>query len=213
MKKKHIVFDFDGTLLDTNRVILDSWQAVFRHYEGRERPEADILKTFGETIDDSMRRFFPAEDVEDAKELYRGYQREHASESVKLFDGMRELLTELGERGHTLSIVTSRLRRTTGEYLEDLGIRDLFDVVITCNDTDAHKPDPLPLLIALDRLGAEKDEAIMLGDTRFDIGCCCNAGVDSVLVEWSHDVDEEEIRNGYRPTYRISKPEELLALV
>lgn len=213
MKKKYIVFDFDGTLLDTNQVIIDSWQTVFRHYEGKERDEADILKTFGETIDDSMRSFFPDEDVEAAKQLYRSYQRDHACESVKLFAGMRELLDELKGKGHIFSIVTSRLRRTTGEYLEDLGIRDFFDVVITCNDTDAHKPDPLPLLIALDKLGADKDEAIMLGDTRFDIGCCCNAGVDSVLVEWSHAIDEEEIRNGYKPTYRISRPEELLALV
>jgi pyrophosphatase PpaX len=213
VKKKHIIFDFDGTLLDTNRVIIDSWQAVFRHYEGRERDEAEIVRTFGETVDFSMRNFFPHGNIEEAKHIYRSYQAEHAGKTVRLFDGTRELLDELRKRGHTLSIVTSRLEHTTHGYLKDFAIADYFDVVITCNDTDAHKPDPRPLLMALEKLGAAKDEAIMLGDTRFDIGCCANAGVDSVLVEWSHAIDEKDLVEGCMPTYRIAKPMDLLELV
>ena len=83
--------------------------------------------------------------------------------------------------------------------MKELGIRDYFDVLITCDDTDKHKPDPTPLRMALEELSAKPEDAIMLGDTKFDIGCCNNAGVDSILVGWSHDIDENELKElGFR---------------
>lgn len=212
MNKRHTAFDFDGTVLDTNEVIVNSWQEVFRHFEGKERTEAEIFATFGETVDFSMRRFFPDDKVEEAKKVYRAYQAEHAEEQVRLFDGVRELLSELKVRGHLVSLVTSRLSRTTHDYLEMFGIADLFDVVITCDDVAEHKPDPKPLLVAMERLGVTAEETLMLGDTKFDIGCANNAGADSVLAKWSHAISEEDVRD-FPPKYVIDKPEDFLELV
>lgn len=214
MKKKHIIFDFDGTIFNSNRVIVDSWQAVFRHYTGHEGDVKEIEHTFGETIRFTVQKFFPEADVDEAVKIYRAYQQAHYEGMVGLFDGTREMMDQMRDAGHTLSVVTSRTKSTTLQYLKELEIQDYFDVLITCDDTDRHKPDPKPLLMALDALGAEPEEAIMLGDTKFDIGCCNNAGVDSILVGWSHDIDENELESlGYQPTYRVNTPEEVLDLI
>jgi len=214
LRKKYIIFDFDGTLFDSNGIILDSWQAVFRHYTGAPGDEREIYRSFGETIRYTSHRFFPNEDVDETVALYRKYQEENYAGKIGLFDGIPELLDQLKDSGRSLSIVTSRTRKTSLEYIDSLDIRKYFDVLVTCDDTDAHKPDPKPLLIALDELGADKSESIMLGDTKFDIGCGNNAGVECALVGWSHDIDEAEMKSlGFRPDYRLQKPVDLLPLI
>lgn len=209
MRKQYIIFDFDGTLINTDPAIIASWQEVFRTYRGEESDIDTLYHTFGETIKDTVARFFPDENQEEVIRCYRAYQDAHCKDLIALFEGIPELLDELDARGRTLAIVTSRLAKTTAEYLDMCGIRDRFKVIITADDTKAHKPDPEPLLIALDKLGASKEEAVMLGDTRFDIGCCHNAGVDSILVHWGHPSTGDE----GEPTWRIDRPEELLGLI
>ncbi len=210
--KKYIVFDFDGTLLDTDQLIIDSWQAVFRRFRGKEADEDLILSTFGETVANTVKELFADKNLEDVLAVYRSYQMEHSEGAYKLYPGIIEILDELIERGYSLSIVTSRLGNTAMQYLDEMGINDKFDVIITANDVTEHKPEPGPLLAALEKLGAKRDEAIMLGDTRFDIGCCQNAGVDSILVGWGRRCGKAPL-GGLEPTYRIYKPEELFEII
>ncbi len=214
MKKKHIVFDFDGTIFNSNQVILESWQEVYRYYTGKEADEAVIYRTFGETLRYSLSKAFPQANPDEAVQIYREFQEAHYKEMTGLFDGVREMMDQLRSTGHTLSIATSRVKATTLEYLEMLGLSNYFDALVTCDDTDKHKPDPTPLLMVLDKLRARREDSIMLGDTKFDIGCCNNAGVDSILVGWSHEVDEAEMQAmGFSPTYRVKTPAEVLLLV
>ena len=214
MKKTYVVFDFDGTVLNTNEIIIDSWQAVFRRYTGSEGDEKVIFSSFGEPLYATMRKFFPDEDVEEAVRTYREYQVANYSGKVHLFPGLEELVRDLRDRGYSTSVVTSRTKVSTEAYMEQFGIRDLFDVIITCDDVQEHKPDPAPLNKALELLGALPEEAIMLGDSKYDIGCANNAGVDSVLVTWGHEADQEEMDAfGFAPTHRIALPEELLELI
>lgn len=210
--KKHVVFDFDGTLLNTDRLIINSWQAVFRNYRGENGDEDLILSTFGETVAHTMRKLFPEINQNEAMELYRTYQREHSRGAYSLYPGVAELIDNLIEKGFKTSIVTSRLKKTTFQYLNEMGIEDKFDLVLTADDVDMHKPDPKPLLKAMEKLGTSKEDTIMLGDTKFDIGCCNNAGVDSVLVEWGHRIIED-VLEGYKPTYRIKKPKDLFYIL
>lgn len=210
--KKYIVFDFDGTLLDTDQLIVDSWQAVFKRFRGKEADENLILSTFGETVANTTKELFADEDADEVLAVYRGYQAEHSKGAYKLYPGIEELLGELKRRGYSLSIVTSRLGNTAMQYLGEMGIKDDFDVIITADDVTSHKPEPGPLLEALRRLGAKREEAIMLGDTRFDIGCSINAGVDSILVCWGRRGGNVPL-GGIEPMYRISKPEELFEII
>ena len=138
--KKYIVFDFDGTLLDTDQLIVDSWQAVFKRFRGKEADENLILSTFGETVANTTKELFADEDADEVLAVYRGYQAEHSKGAYKLYPGIEELLGELKRRGYSLSIVTSRLGNTAMQYLGEMGIKDNFDVIITADDVTSHKP-------------------------------------------------------------------------
>ncbi len=190
------------------------------HYLGEEFSTEYWERTFGEPIRYTASVAFPGIDVEEAITVYRDWQAAHVDNRLQLFDGCYELLSELKARGYKLAIVTSRMRMTTSAYLDRFDITKFFDVIIDHDSTSAHKPDPEPLLVAISAMskavGKEINlsECIMLGDTRFDMLCCKNAGIDSVLVGWSHAVDEEQLKElGALPVYRIAKPMDLLEVV
>ena len=208
-----VLLDFDGTVMDTNSVIIGSWQHTFRTIEGKEKPVSEIIKTFGEPLDHTMARLFPHMDTDDAVSIYRSFHYNNFGEMIKLFPGIPELLAALKERGFKLGLVTSRLRRTTMEGLEQYGIKEYFDAVVTCEDTSKHKPDPEPINATLEKLSAKPEESIMLGDTMHDVLCARNAGVKSVLVDWSLAVTEEERAGENAPDHIIKAAEELLEIL
>ena len=168
-RKQFVAFDFDGTVIDTNKLIVDSWQHTFLKFHGYRHSEQEIYGTFGETLYDSMKDFFH-EKADEAIACYREYQKDSWRESVRVFPGITGLLQELENQGRTLLLVTSRLKPTTMEYLEHFDLKRFFKVVITSNDTKAHKPDPEPVMMALAKAGGRPEESVMVGDTRFRIG-------------------------------------------
>lgn len=211
--KKYILFDFDGTLVNTNDVILASWQHTYKYYLGHEVPEEHITACFGEPLLVTMKREFPDVDPEDAAETYRSFQLENADKLVTIFPGIRELLASLKEAGYVLGIVTSRTRNSARRYLDMFGIAEYFDGMVNCEDTTSHKPNPEPILLALEKLGAPADEAIMIGDSPFDMKCANNAGVDAVMVGWRITCDEISLIDDAKVDYHISSPMELLELL
>ena len=237
--KKYIIWDFDGTIACTNDIIIESWQATFRHYLGRELPVREIEATFGETLMHTIGEKIPGADPYEVMEHYRAYQYAHCEGRVYVFDGIRELLDELKARGCMLGVATSRTANSFHNYMKELGLDGYMDEVVSMEDVTKHKPDPESVNAVLVRFmdrereeratGGEdaakdgrrpvipeplKEKAIMRGDTKYDIGCANNAGVDSVLVGWSHYVDEESMAaDGFKPTYRIDTPADLLDII
>lgn len=187
-----ILFDYDGTLMDTNEVVFQSWQHTFRTIRGCEENPDVIRSTFGEPLVMTLAKLFPGIPVEESLNIYRTFQREVFTDFVEVFSGMFELLEELKHQGYKLGLVTSRTKDTTWAGLEHYGMDKYFDAVITAGDTDKHKPDPAPILITLDRMGSLPEEAIMVGDTMFDLLCAQNAGVKSVIVDWSVTMTADE---------------------
>ncbi len=210
---KAVLFDFDGTIMNTNDIIIQSWQHTFRAAEGAERPLEDITHSFGEPLSLTMAKMFPDRDTDEMVNTYRDYQRKVYTESIQMFPGIAELITELKARGYLMGIVTSRLWESTTQGLYKFDIAHLFDAVVSAEDTTVHKPNPEPCLICLDKLGLEPQEAIFVGDSKFDVLCARNAGVKSVLVGWSICVTDEQKDGIYRPDYYIEKPEELLEIL
>ena len=208
-----VLFDFDGTIMDTNSVIMQSWQHTFRTVEGKERPEEDIIGTFGEPLYVTMEKLLPQISVEEGAEIYRSFHHDNFIDLIDIFPGILELLEELKARGYKTGIVTSRLRHTTEIGLNKYDMEQYFDVIVTCDDTDKHKPDPEPVNIALERLGSKPEEAIMVGDSMFDILCAKNAGVKAALVSWALAVSEEDKNGENAPNYIIEKAEDLLDLL
>ena len=208
-----VLFDFDGTIMDTNNVILQSWQHTFRTVEGKERPEADILETFGEPLYITMGKVLPQIPVEEGVSIYRGYHYDNFTDLISLFPGILELLEELKKRKYKIGLVTSRLRHTTEIGLKKYDMEQYFDTIVTCDDTEKFKPDPEPVNIALERLGSNPDEAVMVGDSMFDILCAKNAGVKAALVSWALAVSEEDKVGENAPDYFIDKAEDLLDIL
>ena len=207
-----IFFDFDGTLINTNNVIIESWQHTYKHYLGKEMPVERIVSTFGEPLLLTMAREFPEVDPSESAEEYRAYQREYADRLVESFDGISELLTELKKAGYKIGIVTSRTRVSANHYLDMFDLKGFFDDMVTCDDTDIHKPNPEPLLLAIKRMGVTKDECIMIGDGPFDIKCANNAGVKSVLVGWRITGQSSMIKDA-KEDFNIEEPMELLEIL
>lgn len=210
-----VLFDFDGTIMDTNNVILMSWQHTFRTLENREEDESILTATFGEPLEKTMMRFFPDIDAEKSIEIYRSFQRENFSQLITVFPGMKELVMKLKACGYRTGLVTSRLHSTAIEGLEKFDLKRYYDVIVTPEDTEKHKPDPAPVNIALEKLGSKAENAVMLGDTLFDILCASNAGVKSVLVAWTLALagkTKEELGDN-APDYIIDTPEELFEII
>lgn len=208
-----ILFDFDGTVMDTNNVIIQSWQHTFRTLQNREQDVEKIISTFGEPLETTIKYLFPDVPVQDAAEVYRSYHYDNFGELINVFPGIRELLRELKKRDYKVGLVTSRLRKTTMQGLEKYELASYFDVIVTADDTTKHKPDPEPINIALKRLGSLPEKSMMLGDTMFDMRCAKNAGVDPVLVGWALAVTEEEKNGPDGPKFTIEKAEDLLDLI
>ncbi len=93
-----VLFDFDGTVMNTNNVIIQSWQHTFRTLEGKERPVDDIVETFGEPLITTMGRFFPEVPPQEAVDIYRSYHYERFEDLIDIFPGIIDILSQLKER-------------------------------------------------------------------------------------------------------------------
>ncbi|MBQ4234586.1 MAG: HAD-IA family hydrolase [Firmicutes bacterium] len=213
-KIKAVLFDFDGTLMDTNQLILDSWYHVFDTYGMDRLPKEKITPTFGRELGASLKEFFPDHPEEETVRIYRSFQQQIFKDRVRLFDGMPELLEALISRGLRLAVVTSRLWQTLHNNSYDFKEEPLFEVIVSGEDITIPKPSPQPCQIALERLGIGPDEAIMIGDSAYDTLCARNAGVRSVLVGWSLACPPAAAKGtDYEPDYVIEKASDLLTLL
>ncbi|MCI8609898.1 MAG: HAD-IIIA family hydrolase [Firmicutes bacterium] len=210
---RNILFDFDGTLVNTNDVIIASWQHTYQTYLGHEVSVERITRCFGEPLLLTMAREFPEVDPEDAAVTYRTFQVKEAEKLVRLFPGIVDMLKALKEAGCQIGIVTSRTRESALRYMNQLNITSYFDDMVNCDDTDVHKPNPEPLLLAMKKLGATAQDSIMVGDSPFDIKCANNAGVRSALVDWRITSDENQQVGKAVADFTIKTPMDLVELI
>lgn len=184
MGYKYVLFDLDGTLIDTNKLIIDSFKHTYKACLGLDVSEQEILKYFGEPLIVTLRRY-SEEKAEDMFNTYIEYNESRHNDVVTLFDGVQELLEDLKGEGYTLALVTSKRRKVAQMGLDLFDISRHFDAFVALEDTELHKPNPAPVVKALELLGARPAEAIMVGDSVFDIHCAHGADVKAVLVKWS----------------------------
>jgi pyrophosphatase PpaX len=188
-----VLFDLDGTLIDSGSLILASFRHATRSVLGRVIPD-DLLMAGvgGHGMHAQMRAF----DAGRADELVRVYREHNLSiyGDIQAFEGVEELLGRLRDDGRRLGIVTVKARSTVELTFELLPIGGYFETVVTGDDTERHKPDPQPLLIALERLGVGAASAAYVGDSPFDIRAAKAAGMTAVAVGWGriHPVERLE---------------------
>ena len=197
-----VLIDFDGTLMDTDEVVLRSWEHTYRQLGREVPPAAEIRRTFGEPLRHSMEYVFPDVPVEESLAIYRAYNLARFLDYAKPYPGMVELIDRLRGRGILTALVTARLRNTTYMGLEHFDLVRRFDAILTEDDIPESKPGPGPVYETLRKLGVpfeespswaaygrvprQKDRVLMIGDSIYDIQCCDNAGIGSMLVGWTN---------------------------
>ena len=216
-KYKAVLFDYDGTLVDTNQLIIDSWNHMSTKLFGVPTTGEDIGWSFGIVLRDAMeieaeRRGWTGYTPDELCAHYREYQTQDRIESVKPFDGIMDAVLALKAKGMKLGIVTSRGLESCFAGLKKNGLKDCFDYLVTMETTDIHKPEPEPALICCEGLGVAPQDAVMVGDSVFDLQCGNAAGCDSCFVTWSvGTTPEKAVREGH-PTYIVSDPKEFVSL-
>ena len=210
MAIRNILFDLDGTLLDTNELIIQSFQHTYQRHLNKQVGKDEIIKNFGEILKITLDREF-GDAGEEAIKTYRSFQIENFEKLIDIHQGVKEGIIELHRQGYKLGIVTSRLSDSAIRGLKHFGLMDYFESIIGADDTDKHKPDPTSAFMALKELGGKPEETILVGDSPFDVLCGKNAKIISVVVGWSALPMDMILK--YEPDYVVESMEALMALV
>ncbi|MGE6602758.1 pyrophosphatase PpaX [Lysinibacillus fusiformis] len=210
MAVKALLFDFDGTLLNTNELIIQTFMHVLNErFPGQFSPK-DCLKFIGPSLKQTFNDIAPGEE-EALIAKYRAWNLEHHDELVSQYPDVVSTLEQLKAQGILLAIVSTKRNDTIDRGLSILGATHLFDVRIGTDNVKNVKPDPEPVLLALERLGVDKADAIMIGDNSHDIEAGHRAGVRAAGVAWT--IKGEAYLQQYQPEFILHHMTDLLDIV
>jgi phosphoglycolate phosphatase len=184
------IFDCDGTLADSEATIVDAIRAAFTEHDLANPARADISRHIGLSLDAFLAAVAPGVDPEKATRIVDSYRQHYARLRTErggdpLFPGLAALLPELRENGILLGVATGKSRRGLRKFLEAHDLTSGFATLQTADDAPS-KPHPGMIERALAETGTEKQEAVMIGDTTFDMGAALNADVTAIGVNWGH---------------------------
>jgi pyrophosphatase PpaX len=204
-----VLFDLDGTLIDSGPIILASMQHAVKAVLGRDLPEEELAATVGGQGLVAQMRALDAARVDELVEAYRVHN-DPLHETLEAFSGMLDVLPCLREDGRKLGIVTAKRHRTVALALDRFPwLVENFDTVIAYEDTERHKPDPAPVLAGIERLGGVPDASAYVGDSPFDIAAAKAAGAFAVAVGWG-GIHADERLLAEDPDVLVHDPQELL---
>lgn len=209
-----VLFDLDGTVLDTYAAILDSLQYATRTVLGAALPDDQLVSMVGQPLVTQMRVFAEGDEglAQRLLTTYRAYNEEGLDERIAPFAGIPEALENLRGRGFTVGVVTSKRRGLAEQSLIHFGLRDGLACVRGVEDSAAHKPDPDPLLRAAEALGADAARCLYVGDSPFDLQAAHAANMPSVGVAWGKFFSREQLEPEC-PSVLIDEPTELVGAV
>ena len=192
---KLIIFDFDGTLGDTRRTIVTTWQMTMRALNLPLRDEADIAATIGFTLADSTSRMFPDLTEEQVGECVNTYRRTFDENKKmfipQLFPGVAQTLSTLKQKGITMSVASSRSSKSLNEFLREMGVSNNMSYVLGADMVEKAKPDPEPVLTTLAALRIPSSQTLVVGDMPVDIQMGKAAATLTCGVTWGNSNRQE----------------------
>lgn len=204
-----LLFDFDGTLLDTNELIVQTFLSVLgEHFPGQYGRE-DVLHFIGPSLEQTFTKVAPGR-VDELSDQYRRLNRTLHDELVSEYDGVTETLRTLKSRGLKMAIVSTKREETILHGLQLMGAHDIFDALVALDHVQNPKPHPEPLELALRLLDADQEGALMIGDNSHDIEGGKNAGVRTAGVAWA--AKGEAFLAAYEPDFMLNHISDLLDL-
>ncbi|GHH97528.1 pyrophosphatase PpaX [Neobacillus kokaensis] len=205
-----LLFDLDGTLIDTNELIIATYLHTLEKYYPGKYVREDVLPFMGPTLHEAFSTVDP-ERVEEMIAVYRAFNVAQHDVLVKEFPSVYETMKTLKEKGYKLAVVTTKREDVALKGLRLMKLDAFFDVVIAMDHVEKVKPDPEPIFKALELLGSTPEEAIMVGDNFHDILGGKNAGTLTAGVAWS--LKGREFLAKYEPDYMLDEMTDLLTIL
>ncbi|MGC6589313.1 pyrophosphatase PpaX [Paenibacillus sp. FSL W7-1279] len=207
-----VLFDLDGTIIDTNELIISSFLHVFEAQAPGPLTREQIIPHMGTTLEQQLQAFSGGvDDVSPLIKAYRSFNTLHHDEMVRPFPHVNEVVERLHRHGLSLGIVTTKIRPSTMMTLEKYDLERFMSAIVTVNDVEHPKPHPEPVLTAIERLGANPATTLMIGDSPVDIQSAKAAGVKAAAVAWSLKGEQKLME--YGPDYVLKDMKDLYEIV
>ena len=180
-----VLFDLDGTLIDSIGLIVDAMHHAFEGFDGTVPADSEWMAGIGTPLYKQLALYARSpEELEMLRERYRAYQFIHHDNVIKEYPGTTAVLENLHARGLAMGIVTSKGDELAKRGLELTGLAKYLPVVIGADSVTKHKPGPEPVLLAMERLGVNAEESLMVGDSPHDISSGNAAGARTAGALW-----------------------------
>jgi pyrophosphatase PpaX len=202
-----VLFDLDGTVVDSGGIILASMRHATRTVLARDFSDEELMARVGGPGLEAQMRALDANRVDELVTVYREHN-EPLHDTLEACVGMEDLLATLKHQGRRLGVVTAKRRETVELAFARIPLAHNFDVLVGGDETSHHKPHPEPLLLALERLAASPDEAAYVGDSPYDMQAACAAGIYAIGVSWGRIHDRAALGDA---DVIVDTAEELLA--
>ena len=191
--KKLVIFDMDGTLVDSSVTLVNAINHVRDNLSLKPMSEDEILSKLNDHTINSAQYFYEADSFKAEHEVwFSEYYKENHKRELRLYDGIKELLDELKKRGFKLAVATNAYKISTRQSLIYLDIIDYFDSIVCGDEVQWAKPYPDMLYKILDELSLEPKDALFVGDGERDQEASKNAGIDYIMVHWGFSNHKEE---------------------
>ncbi|MEH6908111.1 pyrophosphatase PpaX [Bacillus sp. AFS006103] len=205
-----ILFDLDGTLIDTNELIISTYLHTLEKYYPSKYQREDVLPFLGPTLHEAFGSINP-DLVEEMVLEYRAFNIANHDELVTEFAGVFETVQSLKDKGYKLGIVTTKRHDVTLKGLRLMDLERFFEVVVTYDHVSKTKPDPEPIFKALEQLDSTPEETMMVGDNYHDILAGKNAGTVTAGCAWS--IKGRDYIAKYEPDYILENMADLLTIL
>jgi pyrophosphatase PpaX len=207
-----VLFDLDGTLVDSIELIVAAAMNAFASRPGPSPSEAEIRNTIGRPLPTTFGPWLVDDnDLPYLISKYREYQLEHHDRLTNAYDGIVDAVVSLDAAGCRMGIVTSKVGFMAQRALDHVGLAKYMRCLVASDSVTRHKPEPDPLLLALDQLNTQAVDAMYVGDSPYDMQCARAAGVHAVGVTWGAFTTETLIEAGAEVI--LQKPLELVRYV
>ena len=177
-----VVFDLDGTVVDSTQALLEAHELAWASLGLQRPPQEDILELIGLPLLQTMRTLAPKHDPEALAEVYSRAYVEVAPHSERLFDGMAELLA----RPFRAAVATGKSQRGADRVVKQLGLGNRFEIVLGGDSVPRPKPNPDLLHAIIKATQTQAEDLVMIGDTTYDLEMAHSAGVRAIGVSWGH---------------------------
>ena len=178
-----VVFDLDGTVVDSVELIIVSFQHAIREVLGREISREESISWVGMPLREQMERFSPGH-ADELVETYREFNHREHDRMLTLYEGIEDLLHGLRKAGVKVGLVTSKSRYTAQMAFDLTGVEAYFEATVCAGEASGNKPAPDPIIACLEELGVEPTASVYVGDSPADIQAAVAAGAGAVAVSW-----------------------------